>query len=718
LPLDAWCERHAPDLARRLAGFGAIGAAVAYAHANLIVHRDLKPANVLVERDGRPRLLDFGIAKLIDSTTDGDTLHAALTPPFAAPEQVTGGAITTRTDVYALGALLYWLLSGRVPLETSGLPLAQWVQRIRAERPPPPSRVALHALGASSDLRDDLDAIALKALAKDPDERYASVDALLADIDAARALRPVQARRAARLRRARLFVRRHRVASAAAAAFVLSIGAGLAGMIWQARVATQERNAALAQARRNGIAYDFMQHLFAAYAAAPEKRGVDELVRKAQDDVRHAEASPDRRDSALAVLGELQYLRGDHRSTVEILQPLLDNGAVGLSGAERFRAQCQLAASLGGLGDFRAARHWLDIALREHPALYSADRGGLLACRIVQSYLLRRADNLAAAVDNDRSALRELEANADADRNLLAEAHANLGFSLGLSARNRESIDEFTRAIAVYRALGRGDSEDVAGALAGIANAQMRSGLLREAQASFAQAIAMHRRSNGPSTWLAETLVHAAQLEDTLGHAADAQRLLDEAAPILERQSQAGSQQHVLLTFERVRVAYSAGDAAAFTLARSQLESELRTHFAPEHFFFDLLAYSDAVTRGSGADDLAAARISIERAIAGMRAHSTSHRLLPSALLESARIALQQGRDAEALAAAREALGLLRESEDPAGWQQAYGEALEGIATTRSGGNADSTAALQRLRAQLGAEHRRVRELDVWQRGG
>jgi len=467
------------------------------------------------------------------------------------------------------------------------------------------------------------------------------------------------------------------------------------------------------------------QRLFATYAAAPQNLGVDELVRKAQDDVRRAETSPERRDSALAVLGELQYLRGDHRATVEILTPLLREGANGLSGAERYRAQCQLAASLGALGDFRQARTWLDAARREHPSLYSADRGGLLACRIVESYLLRRADNLAAAVDNDRSALRELAANPDADQNLLAEAHANLGFSLGLSARNRDSIDELGQAIAIYRALGRGDSEDVATALAGIANAQMRSGLVREAQESYTEAIAMHRRANGPSTWLAETLVHAAQLQDTLGQPERAQALLDEAEPILARQSQAGSQQHVLLAFERIRAAHGAGDRAAAERARSRLESELQGHFAPDHFFFDLLAYSDAVTRRSLApdgDELAAAGASIERAIAGMRAHSTSRRLLPSALLESARIALQRQRNGDALAALQEAHDLLRGSEDPAGWQLAYCEVLEGVAHARNGPSAQgldtSNAALERLRAQLGADHRRVREVESWLRSG
>jgi hypothetical protein len=720
LALDVWCERHAADLRTRLALFGGIANAIAYAHTNLIVHRDLKPANVLVDAHGKPRLLDFGIAKLIDPHTAAQTADSALTPPFAAPEQLTGTPITTRTDVYALGALLYWLLSGRLPLDTSGMPMAALVRRICEDVPPPPSAVA-HVRGIDADrLRGDLDAIALKALAKNPYDRYVSVDALLADLENAAHLRPVQARQPTATYCARRYLRRHRVAVSVVIAFALAIVTGIAATAWQAHIAAAERDAALAHARRNGIAYDFMLRLFAAYANAPQQLPVDELVNKAQNDVRESAVQDERRDTALAVLGELQYLRGNYRAAAAILAPLLRARAAGLSRAERFRAQCQLAASLGALGDAQA-RTWLDAALHDNPDLYSADRAGLLACRIVQSTLLRRADDLAAAVANDRAVLRELQSDPDSDRNLLAEAHANLAFALNLATQYAESIVHLQQAISLYREVGRGDSEDVAAAHASIAIAQMRAGLARDAQASFEQALALHRRANAPSTWRAETLVHAAQLQDTLGHTQQAHALLDEAEAILDSQSQPGSQQHLLLMAERLRALIVAGDSAAARAAKRKLRAELDARFAPDHYQFDLLAFYDASLHMLGEpapEDAQLAREAVERAIGGMRVHPTSRRLLPAALIEAARVALHQNRTDDARSALREARELLAAVEDPDSWQLAWCDALIAHAQLL-GGEADAArtalqGALQKMRAQLGEENWRARQAAAW----
>lgn len=283
-PIDEYCNRHRLDLDARLDLFRQVCSTVDFAHRNLIVHRDLKPSNILVTEDGTPKLLDFGISKIL--TSDGSDMPAAtvtrlgaMTPSYASPEQLRSESVTTSSDVYSLGVILFELLSGHRPFESKEGDLNAIFKAVIDTDPPLPSAMAETVPGVDLDavtqqkripdqvspapnetrrhprnatapqvigikpqyLRGDLDNIILKALKKEPDRRYLSPENLSEDIRRYQAGLPVTARPDTFGYRAGKFVRRNRLAVGAAALVIVSIVAGLAATLWQARVARAER---------------------------------------------------------------------------------------------------------------------------------------------------------------------------------------------------------------------------------------------------------------------------------------------------------------------------------------------------------------------------------------------------------------------------------------------------------------------------------------------
>jgi eukaryotic-like serine/threonine-protein kinase len=241
--ITQWCQEHTSTLTERLQLFIAVCEAVAYAHRNLIVHRDLKPANVLVTDEGQVKLLDFGVARLLDEAPSEETRHVAVTPGYAAPEQLTGAPVTTATDVYALGMLLFELLAGASPWASGNLPVAILVARIMNQDSPPLSQFSRSrpaAPVAAKLLAGDLDAIVAKAVRKEPERRYESVALLRSDILNMLRSQPVAAREGARWYVVGRFLRRHRVGIAATGLLVLAIVVGAIGVAWQAHRANAE----------------------------------------------------------------------------------------------------------------------------------------------------------------------------------------------------------------------------------------------------------------------------------------------------------------------------------------------------------------------------------------------------------------------------------------------------------------------------------------------
>src|SRR5581483_2164231 len=247
LAITEYCDREALDARARVALVRKVCGAVAEAHRELIVHRDLKPGNILVDETGNPKLLDFGIAKPIGAASGiaGDetgTAYRYFSPQYAAPEQLGGAPVGVACDVYALGLLLYELLAGQRPFDLAGLSAGQIERLIKEVPPAAPSSALARSSGISARVRHlcgDLDGIVMRCLRKLPNERYASVEQLEADLGNYLEGRPVQARGGHGWYRAQKFVMRNKLAVSAAALFAATLIVGAAAFAWQAHIANQ-----------------------------------------------------------------------------------------------------------------------------------------------------------------------------------------------------------------------------------------------------------------------------------------------------------------------------------------------------------------------------------------------------------------------------------------------------------------------------------------------
>ena len=296
LPLDTFCAERTLSLHERLSLFIQVCDAVQYAHSKLVLHRDLKPSNIFVtqEEGGPPRvqLLDFGLAKLLDPEHRADltaTQERALTPHYASPEQVRGAPVSTATDVYSLGVVLYELLTGAKPLDLSDASPMSWERIIAEENPTLPSKKAASQADddtqthAPSALEGDLDNIVLKALRKEPARRYESVRALADDIERHLKGHPVEAREPTWRYRTSRFVTRNRTAVTAALVAALFLIGGASAALWQAGVAAAERDRAQTEQARATATLDlFIEVVGAANPSAGEN--ADVTVREVADE--------------------------------------------------------------------------------------------------------------------------------------------------------------------------------------------------------------------------------------------------------------------------------------------------------------------------------------------------------------------------------------------------------------------------------------------------
>jgi len=657
-----YCDEKRLGIAERLALFQRVCSAVQYAHQRLVIHRDIKPGNILVTAEGVPKLLDFGLAKILaveEKAVDRtETALRLLTPEYASPEQVRGQELTTASDVYSLGVVLYELLTGERPYrlrtrtseEISGAVLNQEPEK-------PSSRAPLHR---------DLDAVVMMALRKEPARRYASAEQLSEDIRRHLEGLPVRARQDSFGYRAGKFVRRHKLGMAAGALVAASLVAGMAISLWQMRAARFERNRAQAEAIRAQETARFLGGLFQG-ANPVEARGktltARELLDRGTERIAHdLDGQPEIQASLLVVIADAYDRVSAPREALALAERSLS-----------LRERVLAPASLGvaeGLHQVGRLRRRLGQPAQALPLLERATalRETLLgpAHRDVAATLRERAltlNDLGRGVDArpllERAiAIQERVAPAGAS---LALLYNNFGFLLLEGGDAAAARKAYERSIAVYERTNETDSWGIAMPLVNLGELLRQQEELDQAETLFQRVLAFDEKLFGAeSSGVAYALACLGDLKHAKGDSEGGREMLERSLAIYGRVLPPEHPElaapltylgDVCLTQKRPGEARRLFERALAITERAHGPD----HPAAAEALVALARALDASGEKGAAEGLLRRALSIQR-----KTLAASHRALVPTLTALARALLKQNRGAEARPLLAEAVQIAR----------------------------------------------------------
>ena len=565
-PITEYAAHHRLDIAARVDLLAQVADAVAYAHSQLVVHRDLKPSNVLVDATGQPRVLDFGIAKLIEEsgeqTVTGTGLRV-LSPAYAAPEQILGEPVGTPTDVYALGLLLCELLVGVLPHQRIAHPTRLAVDageeaarastlaaRMSTERTRELYGESLDPARLSRRLSGDLDLIIATALKREPARRYATAAAFARDLRHWLDGRPISARADSGWYRLRRFASRHRLGVAAGVLVALSLLGGLGTAMWQARIAreqAQRADAARAQAEqqlaRNERVKQFILALFGEQdpvaRARAKARSPVELIRAGIDEIEASLADePGLQAELLRDLGEIQANLDESDVARATLQRAWDrqkavSGEDSVASAE---AQAAYGEAVYRAGDAVAAAPLLRdaIARLQAAGLGQRPRAAQAESALSQIELIGARNDEAERLA--RHALESDRANYGRDSLQVSLRLSSLGKVLQETGRYDEALATYREALAIVRARGGDDHARAAILHTYIADVLRVQRRYAEALPEYEAAVRIERELLPPGhAILGATLLRLGDLQRRMRRLGEADRTLSEAIAMLER---------------------------------------------------------------------------------------------------------------------------------------------------------------------------------------
>lgn len=713
--IDEYCNEHGLGIEQRIRLFLDVLAAVAHAHSNLVVHRDLKPSNILVTGEGEAKLLDFGVAALLSRDGDDVTpltghIGPGLTPGYAAPEQLLNQPITTATDVYALGTVLFELLAGRRPTAAKGEPKATAeLLRLTLETDAPRlSDVALQ-LDWRRSLRGDLDNIVAMALRRNPDERYRTAELFAQDLRRYLASEPVSARPRSLRYLAAKFVRRNRVAVVSACLVTIALIAAGAFSVWQMIQANQQRRVAEDQASRAEFARDFAEFVLTDAGTTGQPFTTAELLVRAEQAISAQYGSADNPAAIeqLIELGMLFARGGQYRKALQLFEQANARALKGNHAELRWQSACELGRLHHYAGRVRQGAELLDAAIAELQR-HSPDSPALIECLEQKSDLELTRQDMAAAIATaqasvaqaqrlfPRAQLHWVSPRVQLATALRAAGHFQVADDLHrgtldlLKALGRERT---ANAVLLYNSWGivRSDMGDILGA------AQLFESALGIGQALWVGA--------DPDQWVSVTygrrLVLLNRLDDAEKYFASALRLSSgEDDAEMEAVALLG-----VISVNRLR-----GDFEAARTARDRADQFIQAHFPPEHsarmnFVFEsgLLDLAD--------NSLADAKARLQQALSHFK---RTNRRVPDQIVALAGLAqcdLQSGELGPAAGFAAEASALARKSAAPGQPSYWLGLSLLTQADVEQalGHAADahklSAEALAQLSPTVGAEH-------------